>query len=115
MKKDPIVFLTHIAECVELIGAYTKGISKSVFETDLQLQDAVIRRIEIMGEATKNIPSDVKKHYPQVDWKIMAGMRDVLIHQYYGVRLDDAWDTVQNSIPPLKKQIQKIIAELKAK
>ncbi|MBU1685249.1 DUF86 domain-containing protein [Patescibacteria group bacterium] len=115
MKKEPIVFLTHIMECIELIEDYTKGVKKAAFDDDIKLQDAIIRRIEIIGEASKNIPLQTKKRYTQVDWRKMSGMRDVLIHQYYGVRLDDAWDTVQNSIPQLKKQIQKIIAELQKK
>lgn len=73
MKKDPLVFITYIIECIELIEKYIKGKTKKEFLQDIQLQDSVIRRIEIIGEATKNIPKALKDKYPDISWKRIAG------------------------------------------
>jgi uncharacterized protein with HEPN domain len=87
MKKDPEVFLEHILQCIELIEEYTEGITKKQFLESIQLQDSIIRRIEIMGEAVKNIPKQAKDRYPDIAWKQIAAMRDILIHEYFGVDL----------------------------
>lgn len=86
MKKDPIVFIEHILECIELIEEYTKGVTKEEFFKLRQLQDSVIRRIEVIGEAVKNIPQEIKDKYNQISWKRISGMRDILIHEYWGDR-----------------------------
>jgi len=112
MNKDPKIFLHHILECTELIEEYTKNINFEEFEINIQVQDAVTRRIEIIGEATKNIPLVIKKNYPEVIWKDMAGMRDILIHRYYGVSLDVTWSVIKKRIGPLKKQIKMILKDL---
>lgn len=78
MKKDPKIFLEHILQCIERIEEYTEGITKKQFLESVQSQDSIIRRIEIMGEAVKNIPRQVKDRYPDIAWKEIAGMRDIL-------------------------------------
>ena len=78
MKKDPKIFLEHILQCIELIEEYVEGITKKQFLESVQLQDSIIRRIEIMGEAVKNIPKQVKDRYPDIAWKEIGGMRDIL-------------------------------------
>ena len=113
MKKDPFVFLEHIIDCIELIETYTKGKKLADFENDPQLQDAVIRRIEIIGEAAKSVPENLKQKYSKVPWKAVAGMRDILIHQYFGVSLESTWNVVVKEIPGLKKQILQIINDLR--
>lgn len=115
MTREPLLFLVDIVECCDLLAKYTKGVKESEFESDICLQDAIFRRVEIIGEATKNITNELKKKYSNVPWKTMAGMRDVLIHQYHGIRLDETWMVVKKDVPEVKKQIQKIIAELKKK
>ncbi|MFH0837940.1 MAG: DUF86 domain-containing protein [Patescibacteria group bacterium] len=115
MTRDVILFLADILECCRLLGEYTHGIKESDFSTSIQLQDSVIRRLEIIGEATRNISLKLKNDYPEVPWRKMAGMRDILIHRYHGIYLEDVWGIVKKDIPALKKQIQKIIAELKRK
>ena len=87
MKKDPLIFLEHILESIKDIEEYVRGTTREEFMNSKKTQDAVIRRIEIIGEAAKNVPEDIKKHHPDIPWKRMSGMRDILIHGYFGVDL----------------------------
>jgi uncharacterized protein with HEPN domain len=115
MKKDPEVFLEHILESIELIENYTANKTISDFIKSVQFQDSIIRRIEIIGEAVKNLPDDVKNSYPEVPWKEIAGMRDVLIHEYFGIDLELTWQVVQKDIPDLKREIMRIRHDLKTR
>ncbi|KAF5421314.1 MAG: putative conserved protein, contains HEPN domain [Candidatus Methanocomedens sp.] len=115
MKKEPEVFIEHILESIELIENYTANKTISDFIESVQLQDSIIRRIEIIGEAVKNLPAEVKSNYPDVPWKNIAGMRDVLIHKYFGIDLELTWQVVQNDIPDLKRENLKIKQDLKNK
>ena len=87
MKKDPKVFLVHILESIQLIEEYSKNVTAAKFHKNRAVQDAIIRRLEIIGEAVKNLPVSFKTKCPDVPWKQMAGMRDVLIHEYFDVDL----------------------------
>jgi len=105
MRKDPEVFLAHILESIDLIEVYSEGKTMEEFVESPQLQDAIIRRIEIIGEAVKNLPEDFRRDHPEIAWQKIAGMRDVLIHQRFGVDLALAWDVIQSDIPDLKLKI----------
>ena len=105
MKKNVKIFLIHILDSINLIEEYIKGKSKSDFLKSKQLQDSVIRRIEIIGEAIKNIPNDIKNNYNQIPWKEIIGMRDILIHQYFGIDLDLTWQVIYKDLSRLKRQI----------
>ncbi|MBI5152452.1 DUF86 domain-containing protein [Candidatus Peregrinibacteria bacterium] len=108
MKKDLKIFLEHIMESIIEIEKYTKNISRTKFLKTTQTQDAVVRRLEIIGEAVKNLPSSFKNKHPSIPWRKIAGLRDILIHDYFGVNLDLVWKVVKKNIPKLKKQISEL-------
>ena len=112
MTTDPRVYLSHILESIGLVQTYTQEIAKEDFLSSQQVQDAVIRRIEVIGEATKNLPAEFKENWRDVPWRRMAGMRDVLIHEYFGVDLTETWKTVQADLPELKEKLSRIMEEI---
>lgn len=106
MKKDPTVFLKHILECINLIEEYSKNLSKAGFQDNVELQDAVIRRLEIIGEAARNLPDEFKKSYLDIQWKQIIAARNILAHFYFGIDLNTIWNIVKNDLPQLKKQVE---------
>ena len=85
MKRELGLYINDILESIDKIEGYIKNTGQTRFREDQQIQDAVIRRLEIIGEATKNIPDDLRIKYPDIPWKAIAGMRDILIHEYFGI------------------------------
>jgi len=109
-KRGDIVFIQDIKEAIKRINVYLRGMDYKEFLKDKKTQDAVVRNLEIIGEATKNISEDLKHKYPEMPWKDFARVRDKLIHFYHGVNYDVVWDIATNELPPVLKQIKKIIA-----
>lgn len=109
MKKDPGVLLKHILESVEYIERYVKEISEEEFLKSIQIQDAVIRRLEIIGEAIRYLPEELKEKYPLVPWREIADMRNVLIHEYFSVDENLLWNAAKKDISALKKNITYIL------
>ncbi len=109
LKREYLLFLKDILDSIRKIEKYTKGLSFKELKKNEMVLDAVIRNFEIIGEATKNIPKDIKKKYPNVEWKEAAGFRDVLIHDYFGIDIEAVRDTIKNNLPEFKKHIKQII------
>lgn len=112
MKRSPKLFLADIFESIGLIEKYTRGLTYEKFLKNNSIQDAVIRRLEIIGEAAKNIPSNIKEKNPGVPWNEMSGLRNILTHEYFGIVMKRIWDTTLKDLPKLKKQIAKILREI---
>lgn len=110
MTKHDTIYLRHIWDAIDKIGKYVKDLDKHGFDRDSLVQDGVIRQLEIIGEATKNLSDQFKEKYPHIPWKDMAGMRDKLIHQYFGVDMDQVWETVIEDLPALREEIAKFIS-----
>ena len=108
-KKDPKIFLKHILESIGEIEKNIHEMSGVKFFSSTTIQDAVVRRLEIIGEAVKNIPGSFRKEYPKIPWKKIAGLRDILIHEYFGVDLKLVWKITNKDIPKFKKQISKLL------
>lgn len=102
-------YLRHILDETKYLTAATKGIRKSQFQKNQTVKRAFVRSIEIIGEASKKVSPEFKERYPDIDWKAMAGMRDRLIHDYFGIDYDLVWDVVINKIPLLKKRVEEIL------
>jgi uncharacterized protein with HEPN domain len=108
MIKDDLVYIEHILDCIRKIKEFSDGLSIKEFKTNEMAQDAIIRNIEIIGEASKRISKDTKQTYHNIPWKEIAGMRDKLIHDYLGVDVTVIWKTVHQDIPTLEKLISEI-------
>ena len=111
MSKDPIEYLRHISDECKYIISVSNELSFEAFLDDETLKRAIVRSLEIIGEATKKIPADFKVKWNAIQWKNMAGMRDRLIHDYMGVNYSIVWDVVKNKIPDVQSQLEKILGE----
>lgn len=108
MIRDDQVYLAHIVDALEQITTYTTGMDDVAFRASRLVQDAVIRQFEIVGEATKNLSDSFRASHYGLPWKDLAGFRDKLIHQYFGVDLATVWQSVVDDVPFLLNEVQKI-------
>ena len=111
MKKEFLDYVEDIIEAMDDAMRFVEGLEYDDFAKDRKTVYAVTRAIEIIGEAVKKIPARVKKRYPKIPWKRMAGMRDKLIHEYFGVDLRRVWNTVEKDVPNLKPLFEKILKD----
>ncbi len=103
MSRDEIMYLRDIAESCDKISRFTAGLSQSDLTGDEKTYDAVVRNLEIIGEAAKHVGEDLRRQMPDVEWRKAAGLRDMLAHAYFGIDNDILWDVVQNKVPQLGK------------
>lgn len=112
-KRDELVFFEDIIDCIHKIMEYVENTSETEFKENTEKQDAVIRRIEIIGEAVKSISNETRNNYNHIPWREIAGMRDIVIHEYFGVSIEMIWQVSINEIPKLEKDIKNIVSKLK--
>ena len=109
MRRTYLLYLNDILEAIERIENYVKGRTFEEFSKNTLVIDAVVRNFEIIGEATKQIPAELKTEHPLIKWKEMAGMRDKLAHEYFGVNIEILWKTARNRLPVLKPLVKELL------
>jgi len=111
-ERDIRLYLDDILEAIVKIEKYTEGLDFEHFRKDEKTGDAVIRNFSVIGEAVKHISPSVRKKHPDIPWKIIAGMRDKLVHEYFGIRYDVVWETIELRLPSLRDAIKKILDQM---
>lgn len=109
MPRDSRVYLEDVLEAIARIQRYTRGVSRDAFGSDERTVDAVVRNLEVIGEAVKQLPTEVRSRAPAVEWQKIAGLRDILIHQYFGIDIEIVWDVVQTKLPDLGAAVRSIL------
>jgi uncharacterized protein with HEPN domain len=115
MKRDETVYLRHILDSITKIETYLNGVQRRTFDTDTRTQDAVIRQLEIIGEAVKRLSSETRNLQPHIPWSAIAGMRDKLIHDYFRVDIDQVWLTANNELSALQTAVSTMLSHLQVK
>jgi len=113
VKRQTAVYLRHIRDAIVWIGKYTKGMDLEGFRENHLVQDAVLKQIEVIGEAAKHLPPEFTDLHPDIPWKDIVGMRDLVVHNYFGVDIVATWKTVSTDIPNLREAINKILENFK--
>jgi len=109
--KDPIVFIKHILESIDLIQLSSRNKSEGELSSDIQFQDAIFRRLEVIGEATKNLSQEFKDKYPEIPWLDMADTRNKIIHHYFGLDIKIIWEIIKKDLPELKQKLSRLLGD----
>lgn len=110
MKRAVPLLLGELLEATDLVARYAAGLTFDDFAASVEKQDAIVRRLVVMGEAVKGLPESFRARYPEVPWRSVAGARDVLVHEYFRVDLELAWEMVENDLPELARKVRDILA-----
>ncbi len=111
--RDVRLYLGDILESITLIIQYTGTLTLEEFEEDIEKQDSIIRRLEVIGEAVRQVPDEFKKDHPDIPWRDIGDFRNVLVHEYFGLKIDRVWNVIHKDLPKLKEQITILLKELK--
>lgn len=109
MARNLKLYIADIVESIQRIEEYIKAVSEKDFSQDIKIQDAIFRRLEIIGEAGKHIPISLRRKYSEIPWRKITGLRDILVHEYFGVNIRKVWKVIKEDLPDLKKKISKIL------
>lgn len=111
MNRDYKLFVKDILDCINKIEEFVKGISYEDFVKDDKTSSAVVRKLEVIGEASKNVPKEIRQRYKELPWSDMAGMRDKIIHFYFGIDYEIVWKVIKERLPQIRPSIKKIVDE----
>jgi len=114
MPREPRVYLEDMAKAIQTVRNYVGTLDKAAFCADDRTVDAVVRNLEILGEAAKQVPPDLRARCPEINWREFAGLRDILIHQYFHVDLDILWDVITTKLDPLEASLRRLLGSLAA-
>lgn len=112
MQRDPKIYLKDVLKAIEKIDRYVESLSFREFSSNELVQDAVVRNLEIIGEAAKKIPEGIRNQYCGIEWRKIAGLRDILIHEYFGVDLEILWNIIKDKLPELKEKVLEVLSEI---
>lgn len=115
MPRDYKIFLQDVLEAIANVAEFVGAMTRNEFEADKKTVHAVVRDLEVIGEAIKSVPAEVRGRHPQVPWQRIAGLRDILIHHYFEIDIDIVWDIIQNKLPELKLQIETVLGDSREK
>lgn len=106
------LYLKDILVAIKKINKYTTGLTFKRLKRDALVSDAIVRNLEIIGEASKNIPRRIREKYPDIEWRKICGLRDILVHEYFGIDIQILWDIIKNKLPDLKKKITRVLKSI---
>lgn len=109
MPRDSRVYLEDIVGAIARIRRYTSGLSRDAFAADDRTVDAVVRNLEVVGEAVKRLPADLRSRRPEIEWQKIAGLRDILIHEYFGIDVDILWDVIDNKLSAVEEAVTALL------
>lgn len=111
MSRDLRLYLEDVRESCAKIRRYTRGLSFEQFRSDEKTMDAVLHNLAVIGEAVKHLPDDFRNRHPELEWRKIAGLRDIVVHEYFGIDEDILWDIIRNKIPVLLEFVERILKE----
>ncbi len=110
--RSVVLLVRDMLTAIDKVGRYTRGMDAASFAADEVIVDAVIRNLEVLGEAARNVPGEVRNAHPEIPWKRMVGFRNIVAHVYFGVDLENVWKIVSENVPPVRPALEALLGEL---